>query len=141
MKDYILNLDKPRELRFGFKATRTIRQKFGERSLESLLNIKWDEVPVLVWAGLKWDDKQLTVERVEDLLDDVIPKEYTIIEITNITLEALAAHMGIESKKGKADDSKTETKETEAVKPEETTEEKQQPAMVIPSTKKQKKQP
>jgi len=129
MKDFILDLDKPRELRFGFKATRAIRQKFGERSLESLLNIKWDEIPVLVWAGLKWDDKQLTVEQVEDLLDAAIPGTYTILKVTEIALEALAEHMGIELKKAKAGE--TEKK----------TEEKKQATETIPSTKKQKKQP
>lgn len=138
MKDYILDLDKPRELRFGFKASRMIRQRFGERSLDSLLNIKWDEVPVLVWAGLKWDDKQLTVEQVEDLLDDAIPKKYTILEVTNTTLTALAEHMGIESKKAKADETE---KKTEKAKPETMAEKKTEPTEVIPSTKKQKKQP
>lgn len=138
MKDYILDLDKPRELRFGFKASRMIRQRFGERSLDSLLNIKWDEVPVLVWAGLKWDDKQLTVEQVEDLLDDAIPEKYTILEVTNTTLTALAEHMGIESKKAKADETE---KKTEKAKPETMAEKKTEPTEVIPSTKKQKKQP
>lgn len=133
MKDYVLELDKPRELRYGFRASRLIRQRFGERSLESLLNLKWDEMPVLVWAGLKWDAKQLTVEQVEDLLDDTIPKRYTILQITNIALEALAAHMGITSKKATADET------TVRAKAEKVTEEKKQPTETIPSTKKQKK--
>jgi len=130
MKDYILDLDKPRELRFGFKATREIRRKFGDRNVESLLNIKVDEMPILAWAGLKWDDKTLTVEKVEDLLDDAIPKKYTILRVTEIVLEAFSDHMGITSKKAKADDQKKEV-----------ITEKKQVTSTIPSTKKQKKQP
>lgn len=128
MNVYTLDLDKPRELRFGFKAIREIRNKFGERSVESLLNIKWDEVPILVWAGLKWEDKQLTVDRIEDLLDAAIPAKYTIVEITKTVVDAFAEHMGLKlGKKDKAGDQETSQKT------------KKQPTETIPSTKKQKK--
>ena len=148
MKDFILDLDKSRELRFGFKAMRTIRQKFGDKSMDALLNIKVDEVPAIAWAGLKWEDKQLTVDQVEVLLDDAIPKKYTILEITEIVLEALAVQMGVESKKVKAGTPGTVVEKTEAEKTEEVktpeaakveTEKKKQPTETIPSTRKQKK--
>ena len=134
MKSYILNLDKSRELRFGFKASRDIRNKFGERSIESMLEIKWDEIPVLVWAGLRWEDKSLTLEQVEDLLDDSIPEKNTIMSVTDVALGAYAAHLGIELKKRKADDKEKEKSETE--KPE-----KQKATEVIPSTRTRKKPP
>lgn len=136
MKDYILDLDKPRELRFGFKATRLIRQKFGDRNMDQLLNIKVDEIPVLAWAGLKWEDNALTIERVETLLDEAIPKTYTIMKVTEIILEALAAQMGVESKKAKAGVLAVKAETTEAA-----AEEKKQPKKTTPSTKKRKKQP
>ena len=134
MKTYALELDKTRELRFGFKASRDIRNKFGERSIESMLEIKWDEIPVLVWAGLRWEDKSLTLPQVEDLLDDSIPEKNTIMGVTDITLSAYAAHLGIELKKGKAGDKEKEKSETE--KPG-----KQKATETIPSTRKQKKPP
>jgi len=129
MKDYILNLDRPRELRFGFKSHRMINQKFGNRPLESLMdNLKMEELPAMVWAGLKWDDKQLTVENVEDLLDAAIPKKYTILEIIEIALEAFGKHLGrIDLKKVAASDQ-------DKKKPE-----KKKVTETIPSTKKQKK--
>ncbi|GAI39450.1 unnamed protein product [marine sediment metagenome] len=102
MKDFILKLDKNRELRFGFKAMRAIREKFGDRSFAELLNLKLDEMPQLVLIGLKWEDKQLTIDRVEDLLDAAIQR-YPILDVTNLTLEALAAHMGVDTKKVTAD--------------------------------------
>lgn len=134
MKDYILDLDRPRELRFGFKAMREIRLKFGDRTLDQLMEIKVDEMPVLAWAGLKWEDKQLTVEKVEDMLDEAIPAKYTILKVTEIVLEALATQMGVEPKKVKAGG----TKKTEVVKAE-TKPEKKQPTPAIPSTKTRKK--
>ena len=139
MKDHVLELDKTRTLRFGFKANRMIRQKFGDRTIEDLLNtLKVDEMPILAWAGLKWEDNALTVEQVEDLLDTVIPKKYTIMKVTEIILEALAEHMGANLKKAKAD-VPTVTAEVENL--EAVTEEKTQPTKTIPSTKKQKKSP
>ena len=129
MKDYILDLDKPRELRFGFKALRRIREKFGNKSMSDLMNIEVDEIPILILQGIRWEEKELTLEQVEDLLDAAIPKKYTVLGLTTIVLEALAAHMGIDTKKVIADDlEKKKKKETQQVKGK------------IPSTKKQKKQ-
>jgi len=76
---------------------------------------------------LKWEDKQLTVEKVEDLLDEAIPKRHTILEATEITLGAMADHMGIDLKKAEASDQ-------DKKKPE-----KKKVTEKIPSTKKQKK--
>ena len=131
MKEHILELDKTRTLRFGFKAMRVIRQKFGDRSLDQLMNIKVDEIPVLAWVGLTHEDKALTVEQVEDLLDAAIPAKYTILKVTELILEALAAQMGVDTKKAKAGG--------QGVKAEAVTEEKKEPTKRTPSTKKQKK--
>ena len=139
MKDHILELDKSRTLRFGFKAMRTIRNKFGDKSLDQMMNIQVDEIPYLAWAGLKHEDNALTVEQVEDLLDEAIPKKYTIMKVTELILGALSAQMGVElPKKVKAGDLEVITEKTEM---EVVTEEKKQPTKTIPSTKKQKKSP
>jgi len=98
MKDYILDLDKPRMLRFGFKAMRVIRNRFGKKSLDQLMSIQVDEIPTLAWAGLTHEDKSLTVDKTELLLDEAIPEKYTILEITTLILEALAAQMGVDTK-------------------------------------------
>ena len=138
MKDHILELDKSRTLRFGFKAMRTIRNRFGDRSLDQLMSIKVDEIPVLAWAGLTHEDKALTIEQVEDLLDAAIPEKYTILKVTELILGALASQMGVDTKKVKAG-APIVTAEVEVEKPETATEEKTQPTKTIPSTKKQKK--
>jgi len=129
VKEYILDLDKPRELRFGFKSLRAIREKFGNKSLSELMNIEVDEIPVLVLHRLARDEKALTLDQVEDLLDAAIPKKYTVLGITTLILEALAAQMGIDTKKVIADNQEAEKKK------------KQQITKKTPSTKQRKKQP
>lgn len=133
MKDYILDLDKPRKLRYGFKALRLLRQKYGERSIESLMNVPVDELPVFAWAGLKWEDDSIKVEQVEGLLDEAIPEKYTIMGIIEVVMGAMAAQIGVDLKKIPAGDreKKTEKVEKKAEKPE--------PTGTIPSSRKPKK--
>jgi len=99
VREYILELDRPRKLKFGFKAIRLIREHFGEKDVSDLLNMKVDEMPIIAWAGLVHEDPDLTIEKVEDLLDGSIPERYTVVEIVNILAEALADHFGVSEKK------------------------------------------
>ena len=99
MREHILELDCPRKLKFGFKAIRLIREHFGEKDVSDLLNMKVDEMPIIAWAGLIHEDPNLTIEKVEDLLDSSIPGKYTVVEIVNILAEALADHFGVSEKK------------------------------------------
>ncbi len=101
--DYILDLDRPRKLRFGFKACRLIREKFGDREIDNIMNMKLDEMPAFAHAGLLADDPALTLEKTEELLDEAIPEKYTIVGIIKILTEAASAHIGLEKKKKKDD--------------------------------------
>jgi len=94
MKDYILNLDRPRKLKFGFKATKLVNEKFKDRELEEIMEFATDEFIFLAWAGLMWEDKNLTVEQVEQLLEEKIGVEYSQQDIVDIISEAMAAHSG-----------------------------------------------
>lgn len=94
MKDYILNLDRPRKLKYGFKATRLISEKFKERDLKRLVEFALDEFLFLAWAGLVWEDESLTEEKVEELLDEKIGDTYSQTEIANLVAEAMTAHSG-----------------------------------------------
>ena len=151
MKDYILNLDRPRKLRFGFRAQKTIADKFEDDSLEVLMKVKLHEWPVIILAGLKWEDPNLDIEKATDLLDAAIPEKYDILELTFFVLEAYAAHMGIdvETFKKTVDAVKKEASETKKEDPEkkelasDQTSEKEkkprkQPTPVTASTKNQK---
>lgn len=135
MKSVILKLDKERELRYGFKALKLLREKFGNKSLSEMMELKVDEIPQLIWAGLKMEDKALTVDKVEDLLDEAITmkKTYTIMDVTSMGLEALALQMGVDLKKVEADALKKLEKKQEKKQP------KRQPKKTTVSTKQPKR--
>lgn len=71
----IIELDRPRELRFGHKALKTYQAITGQ-SLEDLGqgNFSFDDIEKLVYSGLLSDARAnhetLTLEIVEDLLDN-----------------------------------------------------------------------
>jgi hypothetical protein len=98
LKEFVLELDRPRKLKFGFKAIRLIREKFGDREISDLMNMKVDEMSTIAWAGLIHEDPELTVEKVEGLLDERIGKDYTVMDIIGILVEAIAEQVGIEKK-------------------------------------------
>ncbi|KRE33428.1 hypothetical protein [Paenibacillus sp. Soil724D2] len=70
----VIDLDRPRELRFGHKALKTYQAITGQ-SLEDLGQggFSFDDIEKLVYAGLLSDARAngetLTLEIVEDLLD------------------------------------------------------------------------
>jgi hypothetical protein len=99
MKEWVLNLDRPRRLRFDFKALRTLRERYVGKELSDFMNVAVDELPVIAWAGLIWEDPGLTPEAVEALLNDKIGTELTIAGLAEIIAGALAAHTGLEPEK------------------------------------------
>lgn len=90
----IIELDRPRELRFGHKALKTYQAITGQ-SLEDLGQggFNFDDVEKLMYAGLLSDaranSETLTIEKVEDLLDD-----HDIQDTINKMSEALEAAFG-----------------------------------------------
>ncbi|UCD57871.1 MAG: hypothetical protein JSV16_01810 [Candidatus Hydrogenedentota bacterium] len=101
MKDYILNLDRPRKLKFGFKADRLLTEKYGEKEVWDLKTIALQEFVFFAWVGLLWEDESLTVEKVEALLDEKIGVEYSQFDIIMLITDALMAHLGTEAIKKK----------------------------------------
>lgn len=101
MDAHILDLDRPRKLKFGFKALKVLKQKYGEaQTLTDVMNVEVSEIPFFAWAGLIWEDEDLTMDRVEDLIEEAIPDKYTILDITTVIVQAIADHVGVK-KKGK----------------------------------------
>ena len=94
----IYNLDKPRHIRFGFKAfsliEKTLKTKIGAIDFDSL-GI-YDQA-VMLWAGLHHEDTSLTVDDVMDLVD----KHSTIGEAIRKNGEALAEAFGTSGEQGK----------------------------------------
>lgn len=99
MEAHVLNLDKSRKLKYGFKALKAIKEKYGgKKSITDVLNVEIDEIPYFAWLGLIAEDESLTEERVEALLDEAIPEKYTIIGIVDVIADAIAEQVGVKKK-------------------------------------------
>ncbi len=100
MDAHILDLDKPRKLKFGFGALKELQKKYGKtKSLTDVLNAGLVEVPYWAWAGLMWEDKELTLEKVEELIDEAIPEKYTLLGVADLIANAILDQMGMKVKK------------------------------------------
>ena len=116
MKEYVLNLDRPRRLRYDFKAIRVLRERYGKKELQELMDMAIEELPAFAWAGLVWEDPALNPEEVEALLNEKIGTELTIVSIAETVAGALAAHAGMDP--GKKAESSTGQQERSGSQPE-----------------------
>lgn len=62
-----IQLDRLRHIRFSLKTTKEMRAKFGDDTLKD--GFDQDKIAELLWFGLKWEDADLTVDQVEDMVD------------------------------------------------------------------------
>jgi hypothetical protein len=66
-----IQLDKSRNLRYGMRALSMAEDIMGKPIMTLDLNqITIKDVATLMWCGLVHEDKELTVDRVMDLLDE-----------------------------------------------------------------------
>jgi len=69
----VIELDKPRKLRFATKAVKIAEELTGEKLLSLFAEqdvIAMDNLIKIAYAGLCWEDNELTLEKVEDILDE-----------------------------------------------------------------------
>lgn len=75
-KIVVVNLDKERHLRFNLNALVLLEKETG-RSMSDLVpdektgknGFDMEMLRALLYAGLKWEDKELTIELVGDMID------------------------------------------------------------------------
>lgn len=68
---YPIQLDKMRNFRYGMKAISLIEKKLGKPvSKIDMENLTMEDAAVMIWAGLVHEDKDLTPEKVMDLVDE-----------------------------------------------------------------------
>lgn len=99
----VLNLDKPRRLRFGVTAAREFKREFGASLVtvlttimksaadgrgEALLDL--DNATNLLWAALRHEDRALTVDRAASLLEAYLDKGGTLREFYEQLNEAFS---------------------------------------------------
>jgi hypothetical protein len=70
-KGVIIELDKPRTLRYGINALAKVEDSIGKPIVGlDLEHLGIKELLAIVHAGLFHEDKTLTIEQVGDLIDD-----------------------------------------------------------------------
>jgi len=101
MKEFILKLDKPRRLIYDFDAWGLIADKYGGKKEEEdfnilKLNITAREVPFLAFAGMKWEDPDLTEQKTRALLNEAIQSgTHTVLSILGPVSKAILAQSGL----------------------------------------------
>lgn len=89
MSYYPIELDKTRNFKFGMRAIDLIEKKYGKPIMEidGLNNgmLTMEDYATLIWAGLSHEDKELTIEKVMDLVDE----HSSIAEVSKIMWNAL----------------------------------------------------
>jgi len=68
---YPIKLDKSRNFRYGMKAISLIEKKLKKPiSKIDMDNLTMEDAAIMLWAGLVHEDKDLTPEKVMDLVDE-----------------------------------------------------------------------
>ena len=66
----LINLDRPRNIRLGTNALVKVEESTGRSLTEIGSSFGIKEIRVVLWAGLIHEDKELTLDAVDDLIDD-----------------------------------------------------------------------
>lgn len=68
---YPFKLDKIRNFRYGMKAISLIEKKLKKPVAKiDMENLTMEDAAVMIWAGLQHEDRELTPDKVMDLVDD-----------------------------------------------------------------------
>lgn len=66
-----IKLDKTRNLKYGMRALDRVEKKLKRKISQIDMNdLSMEEIATFIWAGLVHEDKELTVEKVMDLVDE-----------------------------------------------------------------------
>jgi len=100
MSYYPIKLDKMRNFRYGMKALSLIEKKLQK----PLSKIDWDnltmeDAAIIIWAGLVHEDKDLTPEKVMDIIDEHSDIETVFKEMSKAIQEAFGKKEGEEKNK------------------------------------------
>ncbi|QKE72654.1 hypothetical protein HPK19_07470 [Arthrobacter citreus] len=94
----IINLDKPRILKFGHKALKQLKAMTGKTLVqidESIMNLDPEEIEIYMYCGLlvdaKSNNEELTLEKVEDILEEAANYKVIIEKISEAIARAFGA--------------------------------------------------
>lgn len=113
--------DRPRMLKFDVNALSDLEMHFGTNPIEMLQrpNVGPATLRGFLWAGLKWGDRSLTIERTGDLLQTYMElPDANPANLLGPILEALTASKLIRTAEAPDDPISGETKPTTILAPE-----------------------
>lgn len=71
MSYYPIQLDKSRNFKYGMKSINLIEKKLKKPMAKiDMDNLTMEDAAVFIWAGLVHEDRELTPDKVMDLVDD-----------------------------------------------------------------------
>lgn len=91
----MINLDRPRKLRFGMGAMVEFEQLTGIKLMSLSDEMSMDICSKLLWIMLKQEDKELTLEKTWELIDE---NAESITEIISAITKAIEAAFQKDSK-------------------------------------------
>jgi hypothetical protein len=84
----MINLDKPRKLRFGMGAMVEFEQLTGIKLMELNDEMSMDVCSKLLWIMLKQEDKELTLQKTCELIDEYAESITEVITAITKAIEA-----------------------------------------------------
>ena len=112
-----VELDKPRKLRFTMGNLRVLQQRLNGGSLLHIANrieqIDLEAILQAYWVGLTWEDRKLTVDKVQDILQAKIADGARMGDLIRPLTEAIIEGAGL-FRAGADDDGAPENPQTGA---------------------------
>lgn len=88
-----IKLDKVRNFRYGMKAIHLIEKKLKKNiSKVNFDDLSMEEIAIFMWAGLEHEDKNLTPDKVMDLVDE----HSNFPAVSEVMFQAFRESFGIE---------------------------------------------
>lgn len=97
-----INLDKPRKVKFNVSALITAETLCGKKGMEIVQDTIMFDMNTfikLLCAGLRHEDKDLTVDKVTGILDTYMEENDSITPITDIVTEMYCKAIGVKIQK------------------------------------------
>lgn len=95
-KKYIsFELDKTRNLRYGMQALIKIEERLGKSfaKIDFESDMKYSDLAIIIWAGLEHEDKDLTIDKVTELIDEYSDIQTALTKMSEAMAEAFGKNV------------------------------------------------
>ena len=97
MSLYPIELDKPRNYKYGMRALDLVEKKLKKKMAKiDMDDLTMEETATFMWAGLQHEDKSLTPDKVIDLVDEHSSYTEAVVEMSKALTLAMAGEEALE---------------------------------------------